>query len=1031
MSDLPPPRTEEFRLLPTLRALFREPSEAMATIAAARPWGEGLVLAVLLAAFWGLVGMTDPSRSRVLRNGDLPVDYRSFLALLYSPLWVAVNTFLLFPALLLISAGTCFACGRLLTGRGSFGGLLATQAFAFAPAAIQIMVSFVFNELWAPQLGTYYSIVTGIWICVLSVIGIRASLGLSSGRAIVAMFSPLLVIIPLAACLAFAILVGLGSSGSLQTARDREAAFWATVTREAQLIPAYSPMPSPTRTPTPTQARNTPTPVRTTQGVPTAQVRNTPSPARPTQGAPVTQGPSSTAPSPVASQAQIRKVDLASNDLVFDPHSGMLYASVPGSAPAMGNSVVPIDPQSGALGTPIPVGSDPNFMTLSDDGHYLYVTLEEGAAIQRVDLRTQQVELLFPLGNGPSGAPYLAWAITAVPGKPEAVAVVSRTADGSKNPWSVAVFSDGVRLPSTVESTSGINSLTFCDATDALYGYDLGTNGVGPRELAIDSRGVREARTAAKTSSESFVTIRCANGQLYATTGQVFEAASFALVGTFGIENADSIYPDTNGQVLFLVEVYERGNPTFRLVSGDAQTFRQRWALDLSDIPDLDLAPVFPWSRGSLRRWGADGVAFRASPSQIWLVRAPQIAGRYDAPPATPSVAPSSPPSPTTRVTPMPSSGVTATPPANAPDVRQIAITINDLVYDPARGVLYASIPSSDPLYGNSVVLIDPVSGQVRDPIPLGSEPYTLALSDDQRFLYVGLNGAAAIRRIDLSSGTVDLTIPLVDGRGDSYSAVAIIVVPGEPQTIVVGQKPKGSPSMTETVVVYSNGQKRPKVAINRFISGNGLVFCDDRATVYGTDNGTLLTTFALTPAGIQEQGQPSLVLRQFGVLPQMLCADGKLYISTGEVFDASTRQLVGTLPPGLRQGLISVDSGLGLVYSASAGTGLNDYTIGIYNQRTLAAVASLQLPHLQGDEGHPTGLGPRRLVRWGDDGLAFRTKAQLFIVRSPAIAGKPVATAPTTPQGPPDWPFGAPLAAAAVAQRVRRSVLVRRGDRV
>jgi sugar lactone lactonase YvrE len=1010
MSDRPQSsESEDFSLLSTLRALFREPSEAMAMIAAARPWGEGFVLAVLLVAFGGLVEMANPSRPQALRNGDLSVEYRSFLAVLYSPWWVAVNTVLFFPILLLSSVGVCLAIGRLLGGHGSFTGLLATQAFALVPAAFQIVVSFVFNGLGVPQLGSYYSIVTCLWICILSVFGLRASLDLPPGRAIVVLFSPVLVLIPLVLCTALVIFVGLYSTGTVQAAARREAAIWATATREAEPPPTSLPFASSSRVSTPTPVRKTSTPAHTVQGVATAPgattapVLNTPAPARPTQSAPVTQGPPTAAPSQAASQAQIRKVDLASNDLVFDTYSGVLYASVPGSAPAMGNSIVPINPQSGALGTPIPVGSDPNFMALSDRGHYLYVTVEGEAAIQRVDLRTQQVDLRFQLGSGPSGAPYLAWALTAIPGEPEAVAVIRHTDGGSANSWNVAIFNNGVQLPATTKNPSAIHSLTFCDTADTLYSHDLGSDKVGLRKMTVDDSGVREVLTAQRVSTETFVTIRCANGRLYATTGQVSDAASLALVGTFGIENVHSIYPDTNGQVLFLVEANELGSSMFRLVSGDDHTFRQRWALDLPNFPDPDLFSQLPWSRGSLRRWGADGVAFRASPNQIWSVRAPQIGGQSAAPPATSSAAPSSPPPSATRVT--------ATPAANAPDVRQIAMTINDLVYDPTRGLLYASVPSSDPLRGNSVVFIDPVSGQVRDQIPIGSEPYTLALSDDNQYLYVGLNGATAIRRIDLSSNTVDLTISLVDGRGGSYSAVAIVVVPGEPQTIVVGQAPKSSANPEERVVVYSNGQKRPQVGINRLIGGNGLVFCDDRATLYATDGGQLLMTFAFTADGVQEQGRPSLDLRQFGALPQMLCADGKLYISTGEVFDASTRQLVGTFPPGLRQGLINVDSSLGLVYFASAGTGLNDYTIGIYNQRTLTAVASLQLPHLPGDEGHPVLLGPRRLVRWGDDGLAFRTKAQLFIVRSPAIAGKPAATAPitpTTPPGPPNWPFGA-----------------------
>src|SRR5688572_30652369 len=87
-----------------------------------------------------------------------------------------------------------------------------------------------------------------------------------------------------------------------------------------------------------------------------------------------------------ASAEPFRSLSLPTNDLVYDPHSGRLYASIPGSAGADGNSVVPIDPATGAVGTPIPVGSEPGKLALSDDGRYLYVGLNGENAVRRVML---------------------------------------------------------------------------------------------------------------------------------------------------------------------------------------------------------------------------------------------------------------------------------------------------------------------------------------------------------------------------------------------------------------------------------------------------------------------------------------------------------------------------------------------------------------------------------------------------------------------------------------------------------------------
>jgi len=63
------------------------------------------------------------------------------------------------------------------------------------------------------------------------------------------------------------------------------------------------------------------------------------------------------------------------------------------------NSVVSIDPVSGAIGQPIFVGSEPGKLVISDDGQYLYVSLAAAAAVRRVDLVAQTADLQFALGT--------------------------------------------------------------------------------------------------------------------------------------------------------------------------------------------------------------------------------------------------------------------------------------------------------------------------------------------------------------------------------------------------------------------------------------------------------------------------------------------------------------------------------------------------------------------------------------------------------------------------------------------------------
>ena len=82
-----------------------------------------------------------------------------------------------------------------------------------------------------------------------------------------------------------------------------------------------------------------------------------------------------------------RSVDLDTNDVIFDPFTRKLYASIPSTAHQVtGNSIVSIDPLTGKLGTPVFIGSEPTRMGISHDGLYLYVVLSGANAVRRLDL---------------------------------------------------------------------------------------------------------------------------------------------------------------------------------------------------------------------------------------------------------------------------------------------------------------------------------------------------------------------------------------------------------------------------------------------------------------------------------------------------------------------------------------------------------------------------------------------------------------------------------------------------------------------
>ena len=95
----------------------------------------------------------------------------------------------------------------------------------------------------------------------------------------------------------------------------------------------------------------------------------------------------------------VRQVSLPVNDLVYSQATQTLYASVPSVAGANGNSITPINPQTGAIGQSVLIGSEPNKLALADDGSTLHVSLDGAAAIRRFDIPSQTAGAQFAFGT--------------------------------------------------------------------------------------------------------------------------------------------------------------------------------------------------------------------------------------------------------------------------------------------------------------------------------------------------------------------------------------------------------------------------------------------------------------------------------------------------------------------------------------------------------------------------------------------------------------------------------------------------------
>ena len=123
--------------------------------------------------------------------------------------------------------------------------------------------------------------------------------------------------------------------------------------------------------------------------------------------------------------------------------------------------------------------------------------------------------------------------------------------------------------------------------------------------------------------------------------------------------------------------------------------------------------------------------------------------------------------------------------------VNQLRLTANNLIYDPTRNILWASIPSTvaAPL-GRTIVRIDPLTGLISDPIAINANPVAncMALSGNGRYLYVGLSDSPEVHRIDLTASPLtSVRLPLgLSQWGNANYAQDIEVLDGDGTSFLV-----------------------------------------------------------------------------------------------------------------------------------------------------------------------------------------------------------------------------------------------------
>ena len=289
-------------------------------------------------------------------------------------------------------------------------------------------------------------------------------------------------------------------------------------------------------------------------------------------------------------------LDLPANDLVWDPYTQQIYASVPSSYGTHGNTIAAINPATGKVTGYFFAGSEPTMLAMSSDGQYLYVGLNGNGSVQRMILPKLSLDIDVSLGTSEYGEPNSALALAVSPGDPHTFAVSEGT-PGCCYATGLYFFTDSTQLPDYISYPS-MTDIVF-PTSSTLYGYSGGELS----EVTVNSSGGTLGQQWDDLVEGN--TIQYANGLIYGSAGQAFNPATGLLMGTYDVSsgyccgNTTELLPDSA-----LNRVFVLGETPFfnglSVTTYNLSRFTPIAVANLSQLSSTATTSFIPWGNNGL-----------------------------------------------------------------------------------------------------------------------------------------------------------------------------------------------------------------------------------------------------------------------------------------------------------------------------------------------------------------------------------------------------------------------------------------------
>jgi len=306
---------------------------------------------------------------------------------------------------------------------------------------------------------------------------------------------------------------------------------------------------------------------------------------------------------------------------------------------------------------------------------------------------------------------------------------------------------------------------------------------------------------------------------------------------------------------------------------------------------------------------------------------------------------------------------------------RQVTLAVTDLVYHRAWDRLLAAVAARDGTYPDTLVVVNPHTGEIERSLSVATDPSSLALTEDGKVLWVGSYGDSSVQRVDLDSFAVTETFSL-----EGHWPVQLMARRGRNDSVIVYRYKTNAGN---EIALYSQGIRQPDAIVPGFLMFLGMIQGEgDRLFAHipqiTSGNQPQVHEYKVTDTG--------LVWQRTGPEDSgaaWVWADGQLYSSRGRVRDATTFEARPGIA-GLNHEALVVEPERQQGFYLTAGDGRLYLTRASLSLR--AATDAVSFPYTRYE------LGYTRPVRWGDAGLAFRADDTLYLLESAYVEPGPSA---------------------------------------